>query len=136
MNVTEWTLKSAEAGPGLQHYELAREHVLVRDAIPIMKAEIKARCVNGRPALRVAFRGAHQYHVEAEAARLYAELLDTAGDLTTCSDDPLQIDAPNLDGNSVIVVGDDAPTAVFCFFAGATDALLDVYIHPSREATP
>lgn len=62
------------------------------------------------------FVSAGNAYARAEAARLYAQLLDTIGDLEMSSDEPLDIEEPQLVDNKVIVSGPDALTCVACFF--------------------
>lgn len=89
---------------------------LLATAPESMRAEIR---VNGE-SVRITFsstarRGAQSYAC-AEAARFYAELLDTIGDMEMTTDEPLQISEPEVFGHEVTVKGPDALTCAACYF--------------------
>lgn len=79
------------------------------------------------PSVRAKFEAPSIPYARAEAARMYAVLCDTTGDLAFCGDEPLDIEAPVLDLSprcpTISVAGWDALTAVAAFFS---DALFEV----------
>jgi len=76
-----------------------------------------------RTLVRVTFNHAIKAHARAEAARLYALILDTIGDLERGSDEPLQVDDDVLfTGTTVELVGRDAFLVACSHFLGNADA--------------
>lgn len=72
---------------------------------------------------------AGKFYARAEAARLYAQVCDTVGDLLSEADEPLHITDVRLhtvEGVDVMVAGHDAATVIAVYFEGATEALVDV----------
>lgn len=73
------------------------------------------RHVSGYFAVHATFTGFTKYHGRAEAARLYAQILDTMGDLASA--DPLKIAVTFDPGENLVkVTGPDALFAVMPFF--------------------
>lgn len=71
-----------------------------------------------------------ELYARAEAARLYAQACDTAGDLATGEgergDDALDVRDPGMVGPTVELIGRDAGVVVGTYFDDATDAMMDL----------
>lgn len=113
--MTTWTYISTDL-PGAP----IATHTLHHSERPTMKVTLRVeRTVSNtvrpdRVHVRATFVGFTEHHGRAEAARLYAQVQDTIGDLK--SSDPLELASVDLIDNVVEVSGPDALYAVWPFF--------------------
>lgn len=92
-------------------------HTLQNERRPSLMATVLVETTPaGCSRMRVQFNAPKIWHAQAEAARFYAQLLDTIGDLD--GSEPLVIN-PRLDMTTVELSGPDAPFPTAVYFGAA-----------------
>jgi hypothetical protein len=135
VGVVTWAIADVTRGPSVLAVSLVdAEHKLVA----LVRRDRVQDGENGRTdRLEVRFSSSSsspraELYARAEAARLYAQACDTAGDLATGEgergDDALEVRDPGMVGSTVELIGRDAGVVVGCFFEEpATSDLMGIF---------
>lgn len=133
MGVVSWAIADVTQGPSvlaisLVHAERKLVALVRRDRVndPAGSGRTDRLAVRFSSSSSSSSSPRAELYARAEAARLYAQACDTAGDLATGGGDALDVRDPGMVGPEVELIGRDAGVVVGTYFDDATDAMMDL----------